>query len=164
MVSNIVSVVVFIWIAILINWYFLVTNGCLSFCDEEPPDLLRARWVIILDTGHQITSHPTDSKLVRAANWSLTFHFAPFTCADILKGCNFCIYAKFAPCVSVNLLRVHMVLNKFRIKWKWLSKFNNGGLFSNNEKEDFPLQNVLCSSKFLGCARSIEGVVESKYG
>ena len=49
------------------------------------------------------------------------------------------------PCIKVHLLHVHMVLNKFRIKWQWLSKFNNGGLISIKEAEDFPL---LCSSIF----------------
>ena len=37
---------------------------------------------------------------------------APFTCADFLMGCNLC--SNLHPCVKVHLLRVHMVLNKFR--------------------------------------------------
>jgi hypothetical protein len=32
----------------------------LRFFEHQGNDLLRARWVVILDTGNHLTSHPTD--------------------------------------------------------------------------------------------------------
>ena len=55
------------------------------------------------------------------------------------QGAIFACMQNLHLCVKVHLLRVHMALNKLSIKWQWLSKFNNGGLVSIKENEDFPL-------------------------
>ena len=72
----------------------------LLFYETPRNGFLRARWVIILRTGHQITSHPTDSKLMTAANSLGPYYVRRFTHGvqflHICKTCSLFQYIYYA--------------------------------------------------------------------
>ena len=86
------------------------------------------------------------TKLKTKRKLRISVHLKPRSHALIYSwGAIFACMQNLHPCVKGHFLRVPMVLNKIRINQHRLSKFNNGGILSITEAEDFPL---LCSSRF----------------